>query len=408
MNTNNKGMFAIEGVVQHYAWGGKNFIPQLLKTTNDGEKPVAEYWLGAHENAPAIVKNAGTGDTTLSDFIRHNPELLGAKVAASFGRLPYLLKVLDVKDMLSIQVHPSLEDARKGFAREDEQGIARDSGSRNYKDDNHKPELMYAIGEFWLLHGFKPADKLKQLLSNVEELAFLLPVFGSEGYSGVYAYTMEMPQEHVNKHLQPLLNRIVPLYQQGKLDKTSEDFWAARAALTFNQESKIDRGIFSIYLFNLVHLQPGEAIFQDAGIPHAYLEGQNIELMANSDNVLRGGLTPKHIDVDELLKNVKYQETQPNIITGSARSPFERAYETPAGDFELSRIDLSPGEETHVHCRTAEIFLTFRGKSRFSAGDSQLTRSEGEALIAFAGTQISIEAIEDTSVFRATVPELPE
>ncbi len=125
-----------------------------------------------------------------------------------------------------------------------------------------------------------------------------------------------MPQDEVNKHLQSLLDRIIPLYNTGKLKRSQEDFWAARAAQTFSQGKNIDRGIFSVYLFNLVGLQKGQAIFQDAGVPHAYLEGQNIEIMASSDNVLRGGLTTKHIDVKELLKHVKCEPTNPNILNG--------------------------------------------------------------------------------------------
>ncbi len=267
-------------------------------------------------------------------------ELLGAYTAGRFGRLPYLLKILDVKDMLSIQVHPSKSYAEQAFLEENKKGIPLNAPDRNYKDDNHKPELMVALSDFWLLHGFKPAALMKRTLQQIPELRFLGPIFDKDGYQGLYKTVMEMEQLDVNAVLQPLLDRILPAYRDGRLSKDREDFWAARAALTFNETGRIDRGIFSVYLFNLVNLRPGEAIFQDAGLPHAYLEGQNVEIMANSDNVLRGGLTPKHIDVPELLKNIRFEATEPNIILGKSVDGPIAVFQTPAPDFELSRIEV--------------------------------------------------------------------
>src|SRR5258708_39183963 len=144
---------------------------------------------------------------------------------------------------------------------------------------------------------------------------------------------MEMPQAEVNTVLQPLLDRIVPIYKAQELKKSEEHFWAARAALTYNEPGKIDRGIFSIYFFNLLNLHPGEAIFQDAGLPHAYLEGQNVEIMANSDNGLREGLTPKHVHVPELLKHIKFEATHPRLIFENNVHETITPYKTPEHDF---------------------------------------------------------------------------
>ena len=286
-----KNVFKLKGKIQQYAWGGTTFISKLLSMANPENKPFAEYWLGAHDNGPSELD--GGVPSKLNEYIREQPDSrLGATVTKRFGRLPYLLKILDVKDMLSIQVHPTKKNAELEFAAENEKGIALTAGNRNYKDDNHKPELMLALSDFWLLHGFKPEEELMRILVSVPELKFLQPVFSVEGYKGLYRKVMEMPQQEVNAVLQPLLDRIVPLYKGQRLRKHEEDFWAARAALTYNEGEKIDRGIFSIYFFNLVNVLPGEALFQDAGLPHAYLEGQNVEIMANSDNVLRGGLLP--------------------------------------------------------------------------------------------------------------------
>jgi mannose-6-phosphate isomerase len=215
---------------------------------------------------------------------------------------------------------------------------------------------------------------------------------------------MEMPQVDVNVHLEPLLQRIIPLYQQGKLTKNSEHFWAARAALTFSQGKNVDRGIFSVYLFNLVGVQKGEAIFQDAGVPHAYLEGQNVEIMASSDNVLRGGLTTKHIDVKELLKHVKCVPTVPKILTGEKQGPA-RVFKTPAPDFELTAYKLQPEESTTVNISTTEILLLVEGEAEIESNAEKLDLKPGQpTAVAFAGNAIRISARAESLIFKAAVP----
>jgi mannose-6-phosphate isomerase len=250
---------------------------------------------------------------------------------------------------------------------------------------------MLALSDFWLLHGFKESKVLKDTLTSVKELAFLDTVFDKGGYEAVYTLVMEMDQAKVNMHLRTLLARIVPAYQQGTLKKEHADFWAARAALTFNVGENIDRGIFSVYLLNLLNMQPGEAIFQDAGILHAYLEGQNVEIMANSDNVLRGGLTPKHIDVYELVKHVTFAPVIPVIIEGESISAAERIFETPAPDFELSSITLSAGQNVKIEARTTEIFILLEGTAEVANDEKKISLKRGEAFAAFAGTQLDIK-----------------
>jgi mannose-6-phosphate isomerase len=409
-----KNVFKLKGKVQHYAWGGHSFIPHLLSVQNTGDKPFAEYWLGAHMNAPSemVIGNASHNGASaeqvipLDQYIKAHPaETLGSQVAEAFGKLPYLLKILDVKDMLSIQVHPSRQNAVIEFEAENKRGVALNAPDRNYKDDNHKPELMLALSEFWLLHGFKPADKLKRTLSNVPELDFLLPVFKQKGYQELYRQVMEMDQAEVNRILQPLLDRIIPAYESDRLSMGQEDFWAARAALTFNEPGRIDRGIFSIYLFNLVNLHPGEAIFQDAGLPHAYLEGHNVEIMANSDNVLRGGLTPKHIDVPELLKHVKFEETIPAVIEGDEGDEDISVFYTPAPDFELARIKLAKGHKITAVNRSVGIFIVLEGTVQVTDSSSNaFERHRGEAFVAFDQAKLSLEAVDDAIVYMASVP----
>lgn len=395
----------LQGKVQPYAWGGSQFIPALLQQPNPENKPFAEYWMGGHDNAPSAVIGADGIVQPLNALVAANPAILGKKVQEQFGRLPYLFKVLDVKDMLSIQVHPEKKAAMAAFAEENKQGVALNAPNRNYKDDNHKPELMYALSDFWLLHGFKPAEKLKEVLQATPELQFLLPIFGNGDYAALYKAVMEMDQQQVNQHLQPLLDRILPLYEKGTLKKEQEDFWAARAFNTFCEPGCIDRGIFSIYLFNVVNLHPGEAIFQDAGILHAYLEGQNMEIMANSDNVLRGGLTNKHIDVQELMKHVLFEPIVPKVITGQpGKAAGEEIFPTPVDDFELHRISLQAGGSTTVTATTADIFFVYEGEAEATAGADRVSLAQGEAMLAAAGTALQISSVQGAVIFTATVP----
>jgi mannose-6-phosphate isomerase len=403
---NTKKIYKLEGRIQHYAWGGHEFLPDLLQVPNATNKPFAEYWMGAHINAPSMIPISDDVKMPLNELIALEPPLmLGEAVAKGFGRLPYLFKILDVKDMLSIQVHPSKKDAIKGYEEENARGITPDDPKRNYKDDNHKPELMYALSDFWLLHGFKTPEKLQKILADQPELGFLQSVFGKKGYDGLYRFVMEMDQAEVNKALQPLLERIIPLYEKGMLRKNDENFWAARAAITFNEPGKIDRGIFSIYIFNLVNLKQGEAIFQDAGLPHAYLEGQNVEIMANSDNVLRGGLTPKHIDVTELMKHVKCEPLVPAVIKGiPSGNDGEQVFLTPAEDFELRAIRLKSGELTQMDVTTTDIFIVYSGAVKVTDGTNKIGRDSGECFMAMSNAHISIAAPVSSVIFRATVP----
>jgi len=397
-------LFALKGKVQDYAWGGTQFLVDLLGIDLKGHK-AAEYWLGAHANAPSIVSSIN-GDTPLDVFLASNPEAyLGPEIAEKFGRLPFLFKVLDVADMLSIQVHPSKKEAEKGFERENEKGIPLQASHRNYKDDNHKPEIMVALSEFWLLHGFLPKKELSERLKSITEFNGLLSVFEKEGYRGLYKKVMEQPQEESDQILFPLINRIMPLYKAGGLKKSSPDYWAAKAYDQSENKSSLDKGIFSIYFFNLVKAKKGEAIFQDAGIPHAYLEGQNMELMANSDNVLRAGLTPKYVDVPELLKHVIFQETHPELMTGYLQnSSMERVYKSPAPDFELSKIEIESAEKYSAKSKSVQILFVMEGEARIQEGNTSLSCKKGDSVLLTADADYTISTGSDAVIFKATTP----
>jgi mannose-6-phosphate isomerase len=413
-----EGVLTLHGVVQHYDWGGHNFIPDLLGAENATRRPFAELWIGAHAKAPSMVQ-LGHEQVPLDELIEAQPDaILGHAANAHFGgRLPYLFKILDVHKMLSIQAHPTLLQAKEGFARENVEGIKLDASGRNYKDDNHKPEIGVALTEFWMLHGFRPLEQIAATFDVAPELSALMPEFrlrlAAAGHDHqarrsllreLYSNVMTMPQHQVDSLLNGLLSR---LREKPPTDKDSADYWALRAAENFPLPGEHrDRGIFSVYLLNLVHLHPGQGTFQPAGVLHAYLEGVNVELMANSDNVMRGGLTTKHVDVAELLKILTFEGGTPEIIDGLQVSTHERVYRTPAQEFELSRIALPP------HSRYAgeaaygpKALLVLHGSATLIAAGRNTTLSRGSIALAPHATEFVIETqAEDLVVFQAGLP----
>lgn len=320
-----------------------------------------------------------------------------------FGELPYLFKVLDVKDMLSIQVHPTKESAEIGFAEENKAGIPINAPHRNYKDQNHKPEVMVALSEFWLLHGFKSKEALEEVLIDTQELKILLPLFRQAGIKGLYQFVMEMEQEDVNNMLAPLVKRAIRLKKEGSIDKTNPGWWAAKLYEENGITENIDRGIFSIYFFNIVYVDKGGAVFQKAGVPHAYLEGQNIELMANSDNVLRGGLTPKHVDVPELMKHTLFESVVPNVMKGNPGAGGEVVYPCPVPDFGLSKIELKTGENYFGKSFSLEIMIVTEGAVIVN---QHLVLKKGEAAAVLADTPYELNGTGNSTIFKAFVPSI--
>lgn len=414
------GIYRIKGVVQHYEWGGFDFIPALLGQPHPSTKPCAELWLGAHGGGPSIVESRD-GGLSLPDFIHSAPrEVLGESVAERFDNsLPYLFKVLDARKMLSIQAHPTITQARAGFQAEEAAGVPLTATTRNYKDRNHKPEVHVALTDFWMLHGFRPLEEIAASLRDVPELRDLMPGFGErlsaadadfEARSALlrklYERVMTMPQSEVDHFLNPLIAR---LEKEAPTNKNLPGFWALRAAREFPlPDGHRDRGIFSIYLLNLVRLKPGQATYQSAGTLHAYLEGVNVELMANSDNVLRGGLTPKNVDVPELMRVLCFDEGKVGIIHGRNAGNGETVFPTPAEEFELSRIQCGPGCGYQSGRRSGpDVLIVIEGEIIASSNGETLHFKAGESF--FAPQAASYEIVCPTGaavVFKASVPRL--
>ena len=396
-------IFKLKGKVQHYAWGGKDYIPHWLGIENKEGKPFAEYWMGAHPSASSTI-TVNNKDENLYGLIQQDAgSFIGEKIKQAFGELPYLFKILDVKDMLSIQVHPSKASAAKGFEEEEAIGLAINASNRNYKDKNHKPEVMVALSEFWLLHGFLAEDKLLNILKAVPEFKNFEKIFLDKGYKGLYEHVMMMPQDEVDQLLGPLVEREINRKKNNELTRHDAGWWVAKLYDTGRSAANLDRGIFSIYFFNIVKTVPDEGVFQGAGVPHAYLEGQNVELMANSDNVLRGGLTPKYIDVPELMKHITFEGIKPNVMKGVDLETGEKNYPCPVEDFGISKIELSTGETYQSESTSLEIIVIIEGEANVS-GTNNVDAKKGEAVAILTGETYSISTKNGLNAYKAFVP----
>ena len=416
------GVLRLHGAVQHYAWGGCDFIPGLLGIANNERIPFAELWMGAHPKGPATADVAGI-EIPLNRLIAEAPDkILGSTASADFGgRLPYLFKVLDVANMLSIQAHPTKKQAEEGFARENAAGIDLQASGRNYKDDNDKPEVAVALTEFWMLHGFRPPEQIAEMFRTVPELHSIMPDFPEKLVrtettvqarrallQDLYRAVMTTPQDRIDLLLNTLITRLA---RTDTSDKNDPGHWAARASETFCPVGgHCDRGIFSIYLLNLVHLGPGQGTFQPAGTLHAYLEGVTVELMANSDNVLRGGLTPKHVDVPGLMRILSFDSGPPavmnGVLNGVNAGASERFYPTQSDEFELSSINLEPGGQylgNAVH--GPDTIIVLHGTATLVTNGQSTALRRGAIIFALFGTHYVLHASEDRAqLFRASIP----
>jgi len=373
------GIFKLKGSVQNYAWGGKTFLPEFLQIPNNDQKPFAEYWVGVHHRGPAKIK------VNSSDW-----ELL-----EQHTKLPYLLKILDVEKMLSIQSHPNKAQAEIGFALENKAQIPIDAKNRVFKDDNHKPELMMALTEFWLLHGFKSKEQIRNTLASVPEFTILLDRLTD--VKTFYTYLMNLAEDEKVNLLKPLHDRLKNI----EITNLSHpDYWAKIAF----EDYGMDVGIFSIYLYNLVGLKPGEAIYQEAGIPHAYLRGKNVEIMANSDNVFRAGLTPKHMDITLLLSHLDFSPIVPHIIT-AVKVDNELIYKSPATEFELHEIKLQEGQSWHSKNYREACCIILQGKAHISSEQDDLTLEKGDCFFITQKVSMKIFAHTDVRIAKAICPQ---
>jgi mannose-6-phosphate isomerase len=391
----------LSNTIQAYAWGSRSALATLRGEKTPTPAPEAELWMGAHPAAPSRL---ALGGQSLQAAIDAAPEpQLGAEVVRQYGaKLPFLLKVLAAATPLSLQAHPSIPQAVAGFAADEALGIPLDAPHRNYKDENHKPELICALGEFWALCGFREVRATLQLLDELG-VADLLPhrrLLANEpneaGISKTFSALMQAPPE-VRRSLAEASTAACQARASGS--RFAEELrWGARIGELYPG----DVGVVVALLLNLLRLEEGQAIYLPAGNLHAYLGGVGVEIMASSDNVLRGGLTPKHVNVPELVRVLDFSPLQVAPLTAALRGA-EHVFETPAREFRLSYFELE-NESQQVQVSGPEIWLVTRGNFELRGGGAALPlRASSSAFVSANTGELAVHG--SGRIFRACVAQ---
>jgi mannose-6-phosphate isomerase len=365
-------MELLENPIQEYAWGSHTVLARFLDRPAPTENPQAELWIGAHPAAPSRLSS----DASLGELITGDPEAaLGPESVAAFGpRLPFLLKVLAVAEPLSLQVHPDREQAERGFAAE-----RRPEGdpARNYKDDWSKPEILCALTDFHALCGLRDPVESAESLSRIPALSPVVDLLRAGDLCGAVEriLTWPSPKEVVT-------------------EVTAEPY----ASLATRHPG--DMGVIVAMLLNEVRLLPGQALYVPPRRPHAYLSGTGIELMAGSDNVLRAGLTPKHVDVPELLSVTSFDPSPADVIEPE-RHPGEEVYVTPAPEFRLSRLDAA--QRPVLPAAGPQLLLCADGEVHLRRDAEELDLRRGNAVfVEHQGGPIQVEGTG--ALYRASLP----
>jgi mannose-6-phosphate isomerase len=390
-------LYKLENTVKHYDWGSQDDIPRLLGADNPSGEPWAELWMGVHPGGPSFV--SGENKKPLRDLIAENPSLyLGKETSEHFGTLPFLFKLLAASRPLSIQAHPNQEQAKKGFERENSAEIPQDAPFRNYRDPNHKPEILCALKPFRAMCGFRTPleisrrleslftacpsvaaelSSLKDTLKNGEKSAALKTFLGA---------LFNLPAE-IRRNLTDGI-----LTVRNKRQKDFEEEW--ECAAWFAELYPGDPAIISPFYLNLINLKKGDAVYLPAGVLHAYIQGFGVELMAGSDNVLRGGLTPKHVDIGELMETLDFSPFSPEILSPLPVSPGVFRYPSPAREFALYLIK-SAGENISPGVKGPLIVIVTEGTARITAGGNSgdLVLEKGESAFIPAGTNLQFTGV---------------
>ncbi len=377
-----KKMFKMVNQIQKYDWGSQAYIANLLGIEKKDDEPWAELWMSAHKKAPSFLPSL---EMNLDQAIEKNPQaFLSKEIAIKFdNKLPYLFKVLSSDKPLSIQAHPNLMQARKGFSKENELGIALTDYHRNYKDDNHKPELICALTEFHAMCGFRPAKEIIYNFSQVQLTTFLDnfqefkdkqdSISWKKVFTEILTASVEKKQQILNR-VKDNISLIIDEYTRNWIDKM----------FAYYPE---DIGAISPLFLNTFVLKPGQAVFLEAGLLHAYLRGTGIEIMANSDNVLRGGLTSKNVDVEELTSILQWGMAKPDIQEFSADDKLVN-YKIPIEEFSLQKLNLK-GQET-LSANRPIMLLVINGQAELSCGEEALQINKGESVFITGEAQVVV------------------
>jgi mannose-6-phosphate isomerase len=403
----------LRGAIRTYAWGSRTAIAEFTGRPVPAAHPEAELWLGANPGDPAFLEEPD-GEVSLLQAVVADPEgQLGAAARARFGdALPFLLKVLAAEEPLSLQAHPSSEQAAEGYLREERLGIPVNSPVRNYRDSSHKPELLVALEPFEVLAGFRPAAHTIELLralavSDLDPFIDLLnDQSDADGLRALFTTWITAPQPDVDVLVTAVLDGAINYLSSGATVFAA----VAKTVLELGERYPGDAGVLAVLLLNRITLGPGEGIFLSAGNLHAYLRGVGLEVMANSDNVLRGGLTPKHVDVPELLRVLNFNPTTESQLRAQTHPDgLASFYDTPTAEFAASMLTLGDdqiGHEVDAPSRHdgPQILLCIEGATAVHGKSGVLTLNRGAAAwVAADDGPVRLVAHEPTKIFRATV-----
>ncbi len=393
------GISYLENPIRDYAWGSPTAIPRLLDRPNPQQKPQAELWMGAHPAAPSRIVLPDK-EAPLTELIDRSPQpILGKRIADRFAnKLPFLFKVLAAAEPLSIQAHPNFEQAREGFERENRAGIPLTAANRSYKDPNHKPEIICALTDFWAMKGFRPLREIAGFFCAMKTDLLKAEVAGlanPKGLAGFYSKLMRLAASERDQ----IISAGLALARDHRQEGPALD-WVCRLCERYPSD------VGALSLLNLIRLKPGEALYLPAGVLHAYLEGTGMELMANSDNVLRGGLTPKHIDVDELLSILRFETDEKSALEAHSISETEDEYPTPASEFRLSVIRVQ-NHKPHLEKDNNGVQILFcsEGEGRiYDLGSREEKAIYRGASLLIPACVSAYEIQGQTVIYKASVP----
>ncbi len=390
MSFSSNCIYRMQNPIQNYAWGSKDAIQKMYGIANPEGKPQAEIWMGAHPNGCSALINDNGETLRLDTFIKQDAAAILGDAQTNFGELPYLFKVLAAAEPLSIQVHPDKASSEAGFAAENAAGVPLTAAHRNFKDPNHKPELVYALTPYRAMNGFREFAEIVALIKDLS-----LPALQTE----IDAFCLQ-PADVTLKalfaaslRLQGDVRRetVATLLATAQQRQNEAAFAEVLCLAAFYPE---DMGLFAPLLLNVITLQPGEAMFLYARTPHAYLQGVGLEAMASSDNVLRAGLTPKHMDIDALLANVDFvaKPASELLMRPMVLGPVSD-YPIPVADFSFTLVNLTQNL-LESETSTALILFCVNGHAGITANGKTLTLQAGESCFvpaAVAGFAVSGE-----------------
>jgi mannose-6-phosphate isomerase len=387
-------MWELTNAVRRNSWGSRTVIPELLGEPTPADEPWAELWMGAHPDDPSVLSDG----VPLDKAIAADPErLLGRAVVERFGtRLPFLLKVLAADAPLSLQAHPTTEQAEAGYAAEEAAGIPKDDPTRTYKDPHHKPELLLALTTFEALCGFRPVEESLHCLAKLQlpELKPTIAALARGGLRTAIPQLLSLSQKRRTSLVSAVARKARSFVESHDPEFINTYRWAASLAESYPGDPAV---VISL-MCNHLKLAPGEAVFMPAGNLHAYLCGAGVEIMAGSDNVLRGGLTDKHVDLAALVEVLDFTDGRIPVVHPEL-GPGGLRYPVPVEDFDLTRVQL--GEATgELTAAGPQILLCTEGTAVLSSPEGALALRKGRSAFVPAGAPVT--ASGPAVLYRAT------